>query len=150
VLIAALGGACVLLLMMKGPWGQNVRTSEELLAYARSAPHLCFATDRHTLYEIRVLSKLRPPANIVCPTAAEAAAPDALLLNPLNLKRDRDFAAFASNWSGTEMYVGQPAYRDVCAFFPGLRKLDWAVRRPAARVLRCATLVQSGTRDGVP
>jgi hypothetical protein len=145
---------CALSLACAGSWGQNVHVSRELLAYARTHPATCFGTDRKTLYEMQVLSALRPPPNIVgLPQAARAAEQndggdrfiEALLVNPLNLRRDSRFADFVAAHGGAVLYETQPVYRDICRAIPPLRRLPWALRKPAARVQAC----MSGPLDPV-
>ncbi len=54
----------VLMILMAGPWGQNVEVSKTLLHYAQAHPKTRFATDGLSLNEMFVLNGCTPPANI--------------------------------------------------------------------------------------
>jgi hypothetical protein len=144
-------GAGVFILSAGGSWGQNVRISEELLAYAKSCPQQRFVTDYHTWNEMYALNGMIPPANVatlddIDPSqllqrdgylvpAIEAANYDAILENPLNVARTPGFSRWLDRHRGFVVHETAPAYRMACSPFPTLRRQPWAMRKPPAGVI---------------
>jgi hypothetical protein len=150
--VAALA-LCPVILSSGGTWGQSIRTSQELLSYALQHPEQTFVTDVYTANEIYIVNGLSTPSNVVGTTdygltgfldrtirrtpAPTANSCDALLINPLNVERDPQFAAMISKHLGARQYETALVLRPICQWIPFLRNSRWAVRRPPAAVYAC-------------
>jgi len=153
-LVSCVLAVCVLNLMGSGRWGQNVRVSQELLAYAGRHPDQTFVTDYRTLNELYVLNGVRRAMNVVglsddhtsrlldatqpLVTDGEAVRTvDGILINALNQRHTRAVRAFVDRFAGPVMYETAPAYRRICMLIPPLREHPWSLRKPPAVVRTC-------------
>ena len=147
---AALLGVCVVNLAAGGSWSQSVEVSRELLAYARQRPDQRFVTDYHTLNEMFILSGVESVPNVATifddqpvrlldghakRLGGRAAGTRDVLVNPLNVARTPDFAAFLGGQNRLVVFETQPQSRLICRWIPSLRDKPWAIRKPAAQVL---------------
>ena len=159
---AALLGVCIANLSASGSWSQSVEVSRELLAYARQRTDRSFVTDYHTLNEMFILSGVESvphvatifddkPVRLLDGHAKrlgehEAAERD-VLVNPLNVARTPQFAAFLQKQDRRVLFETQPQSRLICRWIPALRAQPWATRKPAAQVL--AGIKDQPTRLGL-
>lgn len=147
---AALLGVCIVNLAAGGSWSQSVEVSRELLAYARQRPDQRFVTDYHTLNEMFILSGVESVPNVATifddkpvrlldghakRLGGRAAGTRDVLVNPLNVARTPDFAAFLGGQNRLVVFETQPQSRLICRWIPSLRDKPWAIRKPAAQVL---------------
>jgi len=152
----ALGGMAIAVnagLLLCGPHpGENARISRELAAYAAAHPHQRFITDYHTLNEIWAFSGLESPRNVATLNHAHwsqladrnaarlapaaAARLDAALINPLNLARTPEFAAFVDRYAGGPECSSNAHSLPNRSIIPRLRDILGSHFGPSGRVHR--------------
>jgi len=154
--ISCVFAICVLNLMGGGPWGQNVRVSEELLAYVEAHPNKRYLADYRTLNEMYVLNGVRHVDNVVgiedghgsrmldrstalLDEDVAATSIDGVLVNVLNLPHAAPFERFLGQYGGDVVYHTNAGLRRICYLVPALREHRWALRKPPAIVRACRT-----------
>lgn len=149
--LAALIILPLLILSLRGPWGQNIEITKELADYAQKHSDAMFVTDKYTLDEMYVLNGAKVPANVFSvksfiqphffdiPEAnqKDAANPDIVFLyNEQNMWRPfaEEFEKYVRNHVVLSEISGKK-YRLLAYCLPESvrEKYGWMVRKVPAR-----------------